>query len=82
MHDYPWFSPPFHYIQMPLNADDYGHAIERDPDTFIRFLLSQINSANDPETIASLRHYGVVVVETVHHSTDRKVVIEDREFPL
>jgi translation initiation factor 2 beta subunit (eIF-2beta)/eIF-5 len=61
---------------------DYGHAIQRDPETFIRFLLSHINSANDPETIASLRHYGVVVVETVHHSTDRKVVIGNREFPL
>lgn len=22
--DYPWFSPPFHYVPMPLNADENG----------------------------------------------------------
>lgn len=61
---------------------DYGHAIQRDPEAFIRFLTSHINSAGDPETIDALRHYGVIVVETVHHSTDRRVVIMGKEFPL
>lgn len=61
---------------------DYGHAIQRDPEAFIRFLTSHINAANDPDTIDALRHYGVVVVETVHHSADRAVVIEGKAFPL
>lgn len=61
---------------------DYGDAIDRDPEGFVHAIRSQIRSAYEPETIQRLRHFGVVVVESVHHSTDRKVVIMGKEFPL
>lgn len=61
---------------------DFVDAIKRDPIGFAQSMLDQCRAANNPETIADLRRYGVIVVETVHHSTPRKVVLPFGEYPL
>lgn len=60
---------------------DLSVNIDMRSEAFLTALLAFTASANR-RTAAALAPFGFHVVETVHHSTDRKVVIEDREFPL
>lgn len=57
---------------------DYSHTIARDPEVFLDALRSMLSSAG-PRTYEPLKHFGITVVETVHHSTDRRVTIMGKE---
>lgn len=61
---------------------DFTHEIRADPAGFAAAMLEQGRAANNPHTIERLRRYGVVIVETVHHSTDRSVRIEGKDIQL
>lgn len=63
-----------------INHDLSVH-IDMRPEAFITALQAFLASSNR-RTSHALEEYGFNVIETVHHSTDRKVVIEDREYPL
>lgn len=63
---------------LELNHDMAGE-IRRDPEGFVAALLEQVRSANNPETASRLRLYGVHVIESVHHSAPRALVIDGRE---
>ena len=60
---------------------DMGDAIESQPDAFVRLLTSYIKGA-DPDLVERLERFGLKVVETAHHSTDREVRVEGRYYPL
>jgi hypothetical protein len=60
---------------------DLGHMIDNRPDDFLDALQALLSSANQ-NTAAALGRFGFRVVETVHHSTDRKVVIMGEDYPL
>lgn len=60
---------------------DLSVNIDMRSEAFLTALLAFTASSN-PRTISALEPFGFHVVETVHHSTDRKVVIEGRGFPL
>lgn len=60
---------------------DLGHMIEAHSDAFVRLLGSYIRGA-DPNLVEALKQYGIRVVETVHHSTEREVIVGIRRYPL
>lgn len=60
---------------------DLSHRAESDPVEFLSAFMAFTASAN-PRTAERLERFGFRVVESVHHSTDRKVVIMGKEFPL
>jgi hypothetical protein len=60
---------------------DLGHMIDTHPDAFVRLLGSYIRGA-DPNLVEALERYGIRVVETAHHSTEREVIVGTRHYPL
>lgn len=60
---------------------DLSVNIDMRPEAFLAAVLAFTASAN-PRTAAALKPFGFHVVESVHHSTDRKVVIMGKDFPL
>lgn len=61
---------------------DYADVIKRDPIGFAQVMLDLLRGGNNEPIRQNLRHYGVVVAQTVHHSTPRKVVLPFGEYPL
>lgn len=62
---------------------DFTAMIQRDPIGFTQAVTDHLRSAGRPEIIEMLRtRYGVNIVETVHHSTPRSVVIMGEERGL
>lgn len=69
---------------------DYAGEILKNPDDFMRLIKETLNSGvncnpeneRGEQVIHELKRFGVTVTPTSHHSQDRAVVIDGRDYRL
>jgi hypothetical protein len=62
-------------------SHDYARDIEARPDVFLHKLLCYLRSTNQDDR-QDLKSFGVNIVGTAHHTDERVVTINGREYVL
>lgn len=60
---------------------DCSHVIDGDPQAFL-VLLGQALASGSDRSWGPLKRYGITRITQCHHSEDRKVVVNEREYPF